>query len=225
MKLPLLFGLSMAIPTLAGCESGCLTYLAFNMIVEVRDTTSGLPAGLGATGFARISNTTTELIALDSLTLHGNWAREQAGRYVVVVRKPGYKTATDTTNVDHDGCHVKTKILPIRLAPNPAAVALTPILQVFSNNASGSKGSAGIQVRGDTLLIVGSTLSRGPLTAVTFRAGEDWHIQVQPATSGAGGGMQSFELRYRLPPGRSELLVTSALGDPVVLYEGSVTVR
>ena len=195
------------------------------MIVEVRDSTSGLPAGLGATGFARISNRTTELIALDSLTLHGNWAREQAGRYVVVVRKPGYKTATDTTNVEHDGCHVRTKILPIRLAANSAAVAQTPILQVFSNNSSGSRGSAGIQVHGDTLLIVGSTSSRGPIAAVAFRSGEDWHIQVQPARSSASGGMQSFELRYRLPPGRSELLVTNALGDPVILYEGSVTVR
>ena len=225
MKLPVLFALSMAIPTLVGCEGGCLTYLAFNMIVEVRDSTSGLPAGLGATGSARISNTTTELIALDSLTLHGNWGRAQAGRYVVVVRKPGFKTVTDTTNVEHDGCHVKTKILPIRLAANPAAIAQTPILQVFGNSASGSRSSAGIQVRGDTLLIVGSTSSRVPLAAVAFRAGEDWHIQVQPAPSGAGGGMQSFELRYRLPPGRSELLITSALGDPVILYQGTVTAR
>jgi hypothetical protein len=225
MKMRYWPALMFAMPILGGCESSCLLIQLPNMGVEVRDSLTGLPAAFGATGSARVSNTVTDLISEDSLSMGGNWGREQAGRYVVVVRKPGYKTATVTENVEQDGCHVKTKILRIRLTANSAALAQTPVLQVFGTTASASRGSAGIQVRGDTLLIIGSTLSRGPLAAVAFRMGENWHIQLQPPANTAGPSMQSFELRYRLPPGRNELLITSALGDPVILYEGSVTAR
>ena len=225
MKLRYCAALMISLSILGGCEGGCLTILLPNMRVEVRDSVTGLPAAFGATGSTRVSNTVTELVTVDSLAMYDNWGRELAGRYIVIVRKPGYKTVTDTTNVEQDGCHVKTKTLPIRLAANPAAVAQTPILQVFGNNASGSRSSAGIQVRGDTLLIVGSTSSRGPLAAVAFRTGENWHIQLQPPANSAGPSMQSFELRYRLPSGRNELLITSAHGEPVILYEGSVTAR
>jgi hypothetical protein len=215
----------------AGCGDlfgvACTTELRPNLLVEVRDSVTGLPAAAGATGRAETGGTRAELVAVDSLRLFENFGRERAGRYVIVVRKPGYKTVTDTTNVTEDQCHVRTKTVPVTLARDPAAVAEPVISQSFGNHVQGSSGSAGIRVLGDTIEIVGSAATRcAQLSAIAYRSGEDWHIQLEPGPplpTCANGNLQSFQVRYRLPAGRSEILVTSAWGQPVVLYQGSVS--
>ena len=94
--------------------TACTSELRANLVVEVRDSGTGAPSGWGATGIAKHEDgRVTELAAFDSLRLGGGWAREQAGDYVVSVRKPGYTPVVTRTAVDASSCHVKALHLPV----------------------------------------------------------------------------------------------------------------
>lgn len=225
--------LLIAVLAASGCGDlfgvNCTTELRPNLLVQVNDSSTGAPAAIGATGWAdRSGEPRTELLAADSQLMVGLWRRERAGRYVVGVRKPGFRTKSDTTDVTDDRCHVRTKTIRIAIARNTAAIAQSPVRQTLGARTHGSTGSAGIRVLGDTLEIVGSaTVNCAQLSnIVAFRSGEDWHIQLEhgPALSPCpNGNLQSFELRYLLPAGRTELLVTNAAGGPVVMFQGSIS--
>ena len=219
----------------AGCA--CTDELISPLNVQVRDHT-GRPAAFGATGVAvHASGEETELMGWDSLSVYGNWDGERAGRYRVEVRKPGFKTATVSTDVDDGLCHIEPRTLRIQLEPDAAAVALTPVSFLKGDQVRGFPVSTGVRVLADTLEIVGNSgFSCGGLKAVAYRTdvggvgrGLFWHVQVEPeswAERRASCGTvrsQPFEVRYLLPQGRTELMVTTAAGYPgALLFHGDV---
>lgn len=216
---------------LAGCSGGifglaCTTEMRSNLFVEVRDA-DGRPAALGATGSAaHEGGGVTELASFgDSLRLNGQWTRERAGDYRIAVRKPGHATVTTDVRVEEDACHVETRTVRVDLARSPASVAVAPIDFVTGAHGGGMTASAGVQVVGDTLVIVGSAhASCSELEAVAYRAGDEVHVQLQPAgwDTSCGPVIQQFRVRYPLPQGWTYLQVTNGYGMPAMLFDAPV---
>lgn len=209
----------------------CTDELRPNLIVEVRDAQTGHAAARGAIGSAQHldSDVTTELYSArnDSLQLTGDWSRERAGRYVVVVRKPGFRTETVQVTVDEDRCHVRTERVPVTLTPDASAAAVVPLAFTRGERVSGSSASAGITTFGDTLVVTGRAAALcSDLDIVAFRSGRSWHIQLQPmqweGTCPGLAGMQQFEARFRLPEGNNTLLITHGYQRPPTLFSGMV---
>lgn len=220
---------------LSACDSiigvACTRELKPNLLVEVREAESGMAAARGATGYARHlgSGVVAELHAVDdTLQLDGLWDRERAGRYEVVIRKPGYKTESVKAVVDEDRCHVKTKRVPVTLTRDESAAAVVPIAFEPGLRVTGTVASAGIMTFGDTLVVTGRAAALcGDLDVVAFRSREWWHIQFQPkewdGTCPGVPGLQQFEARFQLEPGNTQLLITHGHGRLETLFEGSVS--
>ena len=215
---------------LAGCgEGACTMELRSNLLVEVRDSATGAPAAWGATGSAQHEvDRATELYAMDSLRLVGNWQSEQAGRYEVTVRKPGFTPVHSTVNVDEGSCHVKTRTVRVTLPASRDDWFQPPVFFTPGERVPGWNASAGFAVRGDTLVISGrATAPCSQVTAVASRTRWDWHIQLQPeqwATGACGDYLQQFSLGYLLAEGTTHVYLTNARGLPVVLFDATVTV-
>jgi hypothetical protein len=220
---------------LLGACSDAVTYdctadLRYNMIIEVRDSVTGEPAALGATGSSwhQESGSAIEIYGRpDPLRLVAIWTREQPGSHWVSVVKPGYRPVEEVVTVTRDGCHVRTEHVSISLAPDPSAVPVTPLSLERGARVGGSPASAGIRVFGDTLLISGRAATGcREIDAVAFRSAQSWHVQLQPSQwTGPCSGpsdLQQFEVRYRLPAGRNDVLVTHGHGPPVRLFSGTV---
>jgi hypothetical protein len=223
----LLLGAGSHVPV--GCSIVCTLQLVPNLDVQVRDQ-SGQPAALGASGVVLhyVSGTRTELFGVDSLRLVGNWQRESAGRYSVEVRKPGFKTVRVETDVDVGECGVKTRSLDIQLEPDPPAVAMTPLQFLKGDQVRGTPVTMSVRVVGDTLEIAGNSgFACGGLKAVAYRTetggsanGRIMHVQLEPENWAQRQGPCAapngpFELKYLLPQGRTELMVTMASGSPL----------
>lgn len=228
--------LILAATTLAtACElplGACDDMLRPNLSVEVRDAATGAPLGLGATGLAvHQGGDFTELTSgWDSLRLHGNWSREQPGRYSVMVRKPGYAPGTHQSRVSSDACHVRTQRVDVRLQRDPRQVAVAPSELRLQPHVIAHIPAAEVRVVGQTLEISGMAMAPcSSLQAVAYRSaaagGPQWHIQFEPEVWAALGTcretavMQPFVARYELVPGANQVLVTTAAGFPTVLFE------
>src|SRR5688500_15115361 len=180
-----------------GCDfiGPCTSELRPNLRVEVRAQGTSAAAAQGATGTAEHRDgDSTDLTAADSLRLFGDFGRERAGRYSVLVRKPGYDTVTANTEVSEDACHVNTRTVRVELATDSQAIRQTPILHANGVRVRGSSASAGIRVFGDTLEIVGAAPAPcSELRPVAFRRGREWHIQLEPSLSAAWSCSNTLE--------------------------------
>lgn len=223
---------SCALSACDGLFVECSTELRASLVVEVREAESGKAAARGATGHVRHlrSGVVTELYAAlnDSLRLDGDWDTERAGRYEVVIRKPGYETESVLAVVDEDRCHVHTERVPVTLTRDRLAVAVVPIAFEPGSRVSGWEASAGITTFGDTLVVTGRAVALcGDLDVVAFRSREWWHIQFQPkqweGTCPGVPGLQQFEARFKLEPGINHLLITHGHWRSETLFEGSVS--
>lgn len=227
--------LSAATLLLTGCDLlavTCTTELRPNLLVEVRDQATGRPAAFGATGEARHSSgVLTEFMSWDSLRLTAaNWDRERAGRYSVVVRKPGFVEARSSVTVTEDQCHVRTGLARIELVRDATADAVSPIRLLQGNQVVGRPLTTAVRVIGDTLEISGA--ARAPcsvLRAVAFRRIGQWHIQMEPESwTPLGSGcinepLRPFEVRYLLTPGRTRVLLTAPTQTPVLVFDQMVS--
>jgi hypothetical protein len=207
---------------------GCTTEMRSNLRAEVRDAATGAAAAYGARGWARHEQgATTELFALDSVSLVGNWDNERAGDYQVEVRKPGHRLASERITVREDACHVKTGTVRVSLAGEPAAQPVAPVSFSAGARVGGFTNSAGVTVSGDTLVITGRALAPcATLQPVGYRVGYSLHVQLEPGawpwSCGEREQMQQFEARYQLQQGANDVLVTAGFGWPGVLFDGMV---
>jgi hypothetical protein len=190
-----------------------------------------MPAARGVTGRAeRESGQVIELasvFSVDDLRLHGSWDREMPGSYRVVLRKPGFVTKTIQADVREDRCHVIPALVEATLEPDPGAIEQEPISFVSGPDIDVSPANAGAQVHGDTLTISGVAPSAcRELRAVAFRSGDDLHVQIEPSDvpleDCVRSGNRPFEVRYRIPAERTELLVTNGFAVPTELFRGRV---
>ena len=218
---------------LGGCDVigiACTDELRPNVVVEVRDAATGDPAARGATGLAEHtgSGVVTELFGgFHDLILHGAWSAERAGRYRIVLRKPGYRADPVTVNVDEGACHVETRRVTVELHRDTAAIPVPPVDFERGQHVGGYPASVGVRVFGDTLVLAGRAAARCThLELFAFRRDRSWHIQLQPAqwlsTCSTPGPYQQFQARFQLIPGAHQLLITDAGGPPTVLFSGSV---
>jgi hypothetical protein len=209
---------------------GCTDQLEANLVVEVRDSATGVPAARGAIGIAEHrAGARTELVpTFDSLRLHGSWAREQSGEYTVTVRKPGFRPAFTRTTVEDGGCHVETRTVRVALAREPLSMQVSPLLFTTGSHSGGYGASVGVQTLGDTLVLAGRAWARcTQLTVVAYRTRDELHVQLEPAEwappqCSTPVTLQQFETRFLLPPAWTYLSVTDAYGYPAVLFEGAV---
>lgn len=221
-----------AAAALFGCDElfgpqACTLVQLPNLFEEVRDAASGAPAGRGVTGVAIHDNgTIAELSAYHAdQRLHGHWPRELAGRYTIILRRPGFVAEAVRTRVGQDDCHVKTRTVRAEISPDPGAVEEQPVAFIEGPEIASTQFGATAEVIGDTLKISGISHSNCDLLeVVASRVGTAMHVQLEPSGVRPGGcpSPRLFEVRYRLPPGETQLLVTSAFGFPVTLFRGDV---
>lgn len=234
---PVLLVAAACIP-LAGCLGDligvtCTRELRANLVVEVRDSLTGVPAAWGATGVAvHDGGRTTALSSFDSLHLGGNWVGEEAGGYRVSVRRPGHTPVETMTSVDEDACHVKTGRVRVRIAPNPQYSSELPLFLTLGEHALGWNASGGITTHADTLIISGRAYAPcTQLVVLAARIGFSLHVQVQPkdwslaSACGDDHRLQNFMTAFQLPPGGTQIYLTNGYGDPTVLFSGSVRVE
>jgi hypothetical protein len=219
---------------LVGCDgnllgTACTSELRANLIVEVRDSVTGAPSAWGATGTAlHEDGRVTELSAFDTLRLGGSWAREQAGDYLVSVRKPGYTPVEIAASVNADACHVKTGHVPVTIALNSGYSFESAVVLSLGEHVQGWNASAGIHTRADTLVISGRAFAPcSQLSAVASRSGRELHVQLEPQhwpdmPCNDQKPLQQFLVAYQLPLGATDLFVTNAMGEPTVLFAGTV---
>ena len=106
-----------------GClePSACTAHIEWGLRVQVRDSVTGIPAGVGATVIAvdgSYNETLRSYPELDSLTFYG--AGEREGTYLVRVTKDGYRTWSRSGIVVRDGgCHVIPVTVQASLQPSP----------------------------------------------------------------------------------------------------------
>lgn len=216
---------------LSGCDIvgvACTDELRFSVMVTVRDAATGEPAARGATGRSEHeSGTITEFSASGGLHLDGNWNRELPGSHTITIRKPGHLTQVAHADVDADRCHVKTETVEVEIAPDPRAVPEHPVSFAEGPDTAGWRApSAEVQVRGDTLEIRGFAPTSGckELRVVAYRSGDGLHVQVEPSDIPLDDCVRSrtFDARFTLPPGSTDLLVTNSVDFPAELFDGRV---
>lgn len=116
---------------LSGCgilDAGCGTGAVPAIVVEIYDSTDGLPAAYEAVGWVEDGSYTDSLTPYGSVTEDPTTlfslraAVERTGTYAVFVEKEGYED-WGATNVEvvQGRCHVRTRVLFAELVPVPAA--------------------------------------------------------------------------------------------------------
>lgn len=215
--------------TLPGCGIVpiCTLELRYSVIVEVRDAETGRAAARGVTGRSEHeSGIITEFSASGDLRLDGDWDEELPGNHTILVRKPGHLTDIVHADVDADRCHVDPETVEAELAPDPRAVADHPASFIEGPDPAGwRQASAEVRIRGDTLAIEGfARTGCTELRVVAFRSGSGLHVQFEPSDVPLDDCVNSrwFEARFLLPSGRTDLLVTNAVGFPAELFDGQV---
>lgn len=216
---------------LSGCgslfEVVCTTEMRSSVVVEVRDPVTGAPAARGVTGLSEHgSGITTEFAPIDDLHLHGNWRRELPGHHIIHLYKPGFRTEIVTVDVGNDDCHIKPATVRAHMEPNPLAVPQHPVSYIEGPEIDAWPASAGVKIYGDTLEIRGFAPNWCmKLRAVAYRVPTGFlHVQVEPSDIPLDRcvSWRQFEVRYTLPPERTNLLITNGGGFPVELFSGQV---
>lgn len=194
------------------------------VVVEIRDRVTGAPAARGVTGESQHqSKVRTELAALGDLRLVGRrWRDGLHGTHTIRVRKPGFGTETVSVDVDRHECGVQTSTVRITIAPDPRAMPEYPVSFTEGPEIGALPASARVRLYGDTLEIGGfAPAGRQELRVVASRTDIRLHVQVEPSDIPPLGTRQ-FAVRFTLPPGPTDLIVTNGYGHPTILFIGQV---
>ena len=226
--------MALAVATvLSGCgdifspDRGCTLAPRQSVVVQVRDRVSAAPAAQGVTGEAvHESGTVHELAASGPLSLLGVWGHDPPrGVFTVHVRRPGFRTETETVDVRVGDCGIVTEVLQFHLVPNPRAVAVPPLSFIEGPEVDAGSSGAVAQWSGNTLEIKGSAPAGcNELAIVAYRTGGGLHVQLEPSDVllDRCGGARAFEARLAFRSEPIALLVTNANGFPVTLFSGQV---
>ena len=218
---------------LSGCEAifspdrACILKPRQSVVVEVRDHVSAAPAARGVTGEAvHESGIVHELAASGPLSLRGLWGDDPPrGGFTVHVRRPGFRTETETVDVRIGDCGIVTEVVRVQLVPNPHAIAVPPRSFIEGPKVDAGPSSAGVKWTGNTLEIKGSAPTGcNELAIVAYRTGGGLHVQLGPSDSPLDrcGGARVFEARFAFRSEPIALLVTNATGFPATLFNGQV---
>lgn len=221
------------VPVLSGCgdifspDRACTLAPRQSVVVQVRDHVSAAPAARGVTGEAvHESGIVHELAASGPLSLRGLWGDDPPrGVFTVHVRRPGFRTETETVDVRIGDCGVVTEVVQVHLLPNPRAVAVSPLSFIEGPGVDAGPSGAAAQWTGNTLEIKGAAPAGcNELAIVAYRAGGGLHVQLEPSDVllDRCGGARAFEARFAFRSEPIALLVTNATWFPVTLFSGQV---
>lgn len=109
-------GLALALGLLLGACGACTAVLVYGMEVHLSDSTTGQPVIADGVVVIAASENYADTVRVSGVATI-QLIEDVAGIYVVDISVPGYTPWRGLTEVEDDGCHVRTRRVDVSLTP------------------------------------------------------------------------------------------------------------